>query len=252
FHDNPIESANTRMRFLLSLFFHLAVCISCLAQNDSLQRLSWINEVLKAAGEMPDREQALANLGERQLPQGLWNEALEIRFGGELLALEAIPREGIIELNWTTATEIGSDYFAIERKLANGEFGIVNLIPAAGNSQTIRTYRLEDRFPLDGLNEYRLRQTDVGGQVHQSHPIYIQNSEAGYLVFHEEKETLDIHTKMEMVRISITDEMGKILVSKDKDQDTYARIDIGRLAPGRYAVRVENGKETKVMQFVKR
>jgi len=81
------------------------------------------------------------------------------------------PATGAAVLNWTTATELNSASFIVERSTnpAAG-FVAVGQVAAAGNSTTARTYSLQDAeaSALTVTAYYRLRQVDLDGSAHYS------------------------------------------------------------------------------------
>jgi hypothetical protein len=68
-------------------------------------------------------------------------------------------------LSWTTATEVGSDYFDVERSTDGIAFAPIGRVTAAGNSNQSEEYRFDDERGLAGRNFYRLRQLDLDGQT---------------------------------------------------------------------------------------
>ncbi len=82
----------------------------------------------------------------------------------EWLSLSATPREKVIDLNWATATESGSDYYHVERSVDDGQnFTVVGRVAAAGFSSEINNYVFTDEQPVAGSNTYRIRQADRDG-----------------------------------------------------------------------------------------
>jgi hypothetical protein len=78
---------------------------------------------------------------------------------------------GAAELNWTTASELNSASFVVERSTAaEAGFQAVGQTVAAGNSTTTRQYTLRDAeaASLGGTLYYRLRQVDTDGSQHYS------------------------------------------------------------------------------------
>lgn len=64
---------------------------------------------------------------------------------------------------WSTANEVNSDRFIIERS-ANGEqYEELGVVPGAGNTSQTQSYNLPDFEPYRGLSYYRLKQIDVDG-----------------------------------------------------------------------------------------
>lgn len=78
------------------------------------------------------------------------------------------------ELHWTTATEINSDYFEIQRSLNGADFNPIGTIDAAGNSVSPLNYIFYDDAPYSGINYYRLRMVDIDGAYDYSNIIAIR------------------------------------------------------------------------------
>lgn len=64
-------------------------------------------------------------------------------------------------LRWTTASELNSAYFVVERSTDGVSFYEVGRKTAAGASTLSRAYELRDPSPLTALTYYRLRQVDT-------------------------------------------------------------------------------------------
>ncbi len=95
----------------------------------------------------------------------------------ELLDFSAELSEGIVNLDWSTASEEGNDYFWIQRSVDG--YNWENLIwhDGAGNSNTLIDYHDEDRNPLLGLSYYRLKQVDMNGAHSYSETRVVSNGQ---------------------------------------------------------------------------
>lgn len=226
--------------------------------QDSLQvnaeDAKWVEQVLAEHGADFNKELAQASIGEIKLAQGLWLNEGDTFFGGELLTFEAIALENGVELVWNTAKEVNSEYFAVERLQADNQFATISILPASRKSTSLKTYQFVDELAKPGNNVYRLKQVDFNGQSLQTEPISIQYGTEGFLSVStsEDAQTLDIQTDIKMVKIKITDKEGKVLVKADKEDASFARIDIAKLKPGEYDIMVEDGDQVRVMKFKKK
>lgn len=63
-------------------------------------------------------------------------------------------------ITWSTASEINSDYFAIEKNV-NGSWTTIDKVTAAGNSSVSRSYQYLDLE--GGIAQYRIKQVDKDG-----------------------------------------------------------------------------------------
>jgi hypothetical protein len=75
---------------------------------------------------------------------------------------------GTVQLDWETALEKNSAYFAVERSTDGLHFTEIGRQAGAGNSSHAQRYHFVDRRPSAGLNYYRQRQTDWYGAVQYS------------------------------------------------------------------------------------
>jgi hypothetical protein len=80
-------------------------------------------------------------------------------------------------LNWTTASEINTLKFEVERspQSIGGVFTYIGELPAAGSSNVPLSYHLNDNNPLTGDNYYRLKMIDIDGTFKYSQTIFIRN-----------------------------------------------------------------------------
>ncbi|MGI4833376.1 MAG: FG-GAP-like repeat-containing protein [Janthinobacterium lividum] len=67
------------------------------------------------------------------------------------------------QLSWTTASEVNSAYFGLERSVDGVSFTQVAQVAALGSSASAHTYQYLDAAAPAGTSYYRLRQVDQGG-----------------------------------------------------------------------------------------
>lgn len=77
-------------------------------------------------------------------------------------------------LNWTTASELNTLKFEVEKSIDAVSFEYLGERPAAGNSNTPRSYTLNDEHPVIGNNYYRLKMIDIDGTFKYSNIITIK------------------------------------------------------------------------------
>jgi hypothetical protein len=82
----------------------------------------------------------------------------------ELVSFKAGPYEmGKVLLTWTTASELNSDCFILERSSNGKDFVQLAKVPGAGTTNAMSRYRFIDPSPSVGINYYRLTQLDTDG-----------------------------------------------------------------------------------------
>jgi hypothetical protein len=86
----------------------------------------------------------------------------------------AVQSENSVELHWETVSEQSNDFFTIERSADAIDYAEVAKIGSGavnGNSNSQLDYNYTDMAPLDGMNYYRLRQTDTDGKMKVYAPV---------------------------------------------------------------------------------
>jgi hypothetical protein len=80
------------------------------------------------------------------------------------LSFDAKEKDNIVLLNWNTAGEENTRDFMIQHSTSGASWENIGVIAAAGNSTTIRDYSFTHTGPVNGINYYRIRQTDIDGR----------------------------------------------------------------------------------------
>ena len=78
-------------------------------------------------------------------------------------------------LNWSTAQEQNSSFFTIERSTDGIHFNFLGKVNATGNTNNTTNYQLIDYAPIEGVNFYRLSQTDMEGNT-----LYFETRKINY------------------------------------------------------------------------
>jgi hypothetical protein len=96
----------------------------------------------------------------------------------ELLYFSGVNINGIVQLNWATASERNNNYFTIERSQNAADFEPLTTVKGAGNSSSTLYYQTVDEKPLPGVSYYRLKQTDFDGAYVYYNIVSVKNSSA--------------------------------------------------------------------------
>lgn len=84
---------------------------------------------------------------------------LPVEYGG----FTANKRDHMVELRWSTITEISNDYFLVERSLDGKLWNPIGKVSGFGDSNQLINYTFLDQSPQKGFNYYRLKQVDYDG-----------------------------------------------------------------------------------------
>jgi hypothetical protein len=154
----------------------------------------------------------------------------------ELLFFEALAHNNSTLLDWCTASEINNHYFTVERSQNGSHFESIVQIPGAGNSNQNLCYSANDLHPYQGINYYRLKQTDYNGASTYSQVVTVFFSEKNTVLLYPNpaNELIYIHSSgSNPLQVEICDAQGKLLVQTSLQQN-QAEINVSGLTPGIY------------------
>jgi hypothetical protein len=174
----------------------------------------------------------------------------------ELVFFNAVRQgEGAL-LTWTTAGEINSSHFIIEKSTDGISFTSVRRVNAAGNSSDILQYSLTDPSIGVGVTYYRLVQYDLDGTAHYSEVRavsregiasvqVIPNPNNGLFVI-----LLDNSGDVQS-RVSIVNSIGQIVFDAGESSDPSRNIDISHFASGVYYLQISTDENIIVKKVVR-
>ncbi|MBB6463759.1 T9SS type A sorting domain-containing protein [Flammeovirga kamogawensis] len=98
----------------------------------------------------------------------------------ELISFDSKLINNQVQLNWSTATEINSNNFEVQRSIDTRNWTVISDIKAAGNSNTKLDYQyIDSNLPVASVVYYRLVETDLDGlsQTFGPNAIYLEQTE---------------------------------------------------------------------------
>ncbi len=105
---------------------------------------------------------------------GQWNYCAAIPLPIEFISFKGKHKEEGNLLEWSTASEINNDYFTIERSIDENNYSEVGFVKGAGNSTIENNYSFTDKNPYNGINYYRLKQTNYNGNFTYSNTVPVK------------------------------------------------------------------------------
>jgi hypothetical protein len=176
-----------------------------------------------------------------------------LTFPVEWLSFEGRVTGEEVVLDWSTASELNNDRFAVERTLDGQTFETIGIVPGQGTTTENSHYQFIDLLPQNGLNYYRLKQVDLDGQFAYSHILSIKVVPAEFrfsLYPNPASETLHLRSNIaNIARIDILNLNGQILkVPCTQVQARQWEFQVGDLPPGTYLIKVETEKARRTTQ----
>ncbi len=153
-------------------------------------------------------------------------------------------------LQWSTSEEINSASFTVERGGPGTGFTSIATIQAAGTTGRVNSYSYIDEHPATGVNYYRIRSTDIDGQVSYSQVKSVNRGESLVRVkVYPSPATEYIYVDLQQVRINkdlitIYNLQGQSVLNV-KAERGIQKISISTLPPGIYLVKAGDEKPIK-------
>lgn len=183
----------------------------------------------------------------------------------ELLYFNAIAENELVELSWSTATEINNDFFTIEYSNdlddTNTIWTPIAMIDGAGNSNTPLVYKFVDKPYLrdDNTNVvfYRLKQTDFNGKYKYYGPIFVRynysddNKQNIIITYDSSINANNINVKFNATessqyQINIYDINGKLVATdagQSIDGTNNVTMQINNINSSIYIIMLNNGQQ---------
>lgn len=167
--------------------------------------------------------------------------------------------ESSVRLRWTTASEINSDYFNIERSTDGQTYQPLGRRPAAGSSQTEQTYQYTDEGVanrLAGTVYYRLHMVDFDGSSEYSPVVAVSlEGESDLLVYaNREDGTFKLFASLPETAytVQVSDMIGNIVYEAPLPTQPNVReyaLPVPTLPKSVYTLRCLGVKELYVRKF---
>lgn len=174
----------------------------------------------------------------------------------ELRSFEANCKDGAINVQWVTVTEVTNDYFTLEHSEDGVAWSEVVKIKSKGNSTTDQYYTTTSNPPsLQRINYYRLKQTDFSGGSKYFHTAAVlpckEYGLSNVTLFPNPlTDIIRINTKYPQGEIKIYDASGKVIF-KSIISLSKTEIDLSSFANGIYFVNYSFNEITESFKVVK-
>lgn len=166
----------------------------------------------------------------------------------------------VVNLYWTTATEVNNEYFTIEKSVDGKHFSEILKKQGAGNSTSVLNYTAQDDNPFNGINYYRLKQTDFDGTSTYSNIVAVRVksglfeiiSVSGEFDVKEINSFISFNTDGKAM-IEVVNMTGNVLMNQQVDANDGSqniRFSALGLSRGIYILRVTQNGESLQRKFV--
>jgi len=214
--------------------------------------ISGDHAIVGAHGEDEDELDAntLSNSGSAYIFK-LNNSALPV----SLVTFEAEQKEGQALLRWSTAQEINSDYFEVQKSQNGQLWKAIGNVSAAGSNNSLLGYSFVDgdidlESGPDQENLYRLKMVDLDGRFTFSRIVSIRFSENMQSFLYPNPVTYELYfnspLKGKIESISLTNTSGEVIYQSSLNERTP--ISVKHLTPGVYLARIRQKAGKVIVQ----
>lgn len=168
-----------------------------------------------------------------------WGVNLSVQLG----AFTAVKENGNVKLDWITYSEMNNKGFSVEHSTDGRlwkEAGFVVSSAQDGNSNEKLSYTFIDENPANGVNYYRLKQTDIDNKSAYSEIRKVTFADGSVITVYPNPASNTINVKVadwsKVTEVSIMDVNGKVML---RTADASQGMFIGSLANGNYLLQVK-------------
>ncbi len=165
-------------------------------------------------------------------------------------------------LSWTTANEVGHDYFTLYHSSNGVDFEAIAQVDGAGNPTATTNYEWLDKQAPTGISYYRLDMTDVSGHTVSSAVISLVRGENSFGIINilpvpaTNFLHIDFMTPVQTsTTIHIYDYAGKLVgtrqINKTQVGINAIDIDVRAFPTGVYLLTLQNEQQIVTHKFVK-
>jgi hypothetical protein len=168
--------------------------------------------------------------------------------------------ESQVKLKWTTETEYGNVGFVVEKSENGTDYSRIGFVDGAGNSQQQQSYQFVDNNAVHSAY-YRLKQTDLNGEVSYSPVRFVQGSDLGQLLVYPNPFTQYIQlslgnssaTQLPVLVQLITLKGKQILTTQGNIAEVQNTVNaqLHRLTSGTYVLKLIVGRKQYLTKIVK-
>ena len=165
-----------------------------------------------------------------------------------------------VVISWKTAQENNSSHFDIERSSDGIHWTTIGTLPAAGVSNSEKSYSFNDNNPAQG-SYYRIAEYDLDGKVQYTTALRSSCITSGVFTvspnpFHDVFLINIVASNESQAAIKVFDNKGSLVKMQNAavlQGNNQLRVDVGSLASGVYTLLADwnNGESRKVMQILK-
>ena len=141
----------------------------------------------------------------------------------------ALTHESAAEIRWTTASEINTEFFEVQKSSDGIEYSAIGQVLATGSSHESTSYRILDKSLQSGTYYYRLRMVDLDGSFAYSSVQSIENQEPDIsgITYLMDEQLLKIPSRWMGKNINIYNALGQQILTSSISSSEFELSEMG-------------------------
>lgn len=143
-----------------------------------------------------------------------------------------------VNVTWATASETDCDYFTVWKLEQDGSKKPLGMVKGQGTTSEISEYQWADENPGEGVNYYRISETDFNGSTDWSAIAHIEfaQQQSSVCWYDQEEAMLYLHyEKQTPAVLTVSDMSGRLLYSQELN-GRESTVSLGQLAQNQVVV----------------
>lgn len=174
----------------------------------------------------------------------------------ELSHFEAKSKDNMVELAWTTASELNNEFFQVEHSRDGLNFNSIGKVKGQGTTSETIEYDFMHRQPISGTNYYRLKQVDFDGAFEYSNVVVavLGNRSGGVQIYPNptiNKATIMMNERPENIKFRLSNLLGQGINLQPNQVDAGWELDLSSLSNGIYILKMEYDGQLVTKRIVK-
>ena len=175
----------------------------------------------------------------------LWVQAPSVTLPITIFSFDAhLTSNQTVDLEWSTAMELNSHYFIVQKSMDGNHWSELTQISAQGNSNFLVDYSTIDNNPNNGNNYYRLEEVDLDGAITYSKVVFVAYaSETAPSIYPNPTRGIAYLKGAHLGNIKIYSLAGQDItpmVNQQKQSDNLTELDFSSVAKGIYFIKGAN------------
>jgi hypothetical protein len=175
----------------------------------------------------------------------LWVQAPMVILPVTIVSFEgSLSNNNTVDLKWSTATEMNSNHFIVQKSTDGNNWSELTQINAQGNSSVLVNYSTIDNNPSNGNNYYRLEEIDLDGAITYSKIVMVAYAAVtGPSIYPNPTHGIAYLKGDNLKTIKIFSMIGQdvtYMIKQNKQSENLIQLDFSFVAKGIYFIKANN------------